>query len=421
MNILLWILSNGGVCLADAYIWYRFLNRTLHRRYSPIVTFWSIAIFNLLYGQANVTFRFAGTIIGNNLYYCFGYFLLCLLLFYGDIMKIAFFAVLLECGFSELSHLLLPLLDIPSPLAQALIPFLGLFFFGLLFELLGRRFQNLKYELPRSLAAYLIFVTLFVFTATTTITELSMMANEYYQLPFPIHIFYNLFAVCGTLVIALAAFTIDKQIAHRLSEQGMSLQLANLKEKEVYWGQLASFRHDIKNHLSCLKSLMQEGKQEEAFFYLDTLTNTVKQLDSSIFTGNAFADAILHEKYAVMTDKKISFTEEICLPEKCRLEPVELCCIFSNLLDNAIYACEQLPAGKRWIKARAFVRQSQLVIVIENSVVIDMPTNRTSKRDSTIKEGIGLSNVRSIIEKYGGVMELAIGHTFTFSAMVPLD
>lgn len=417
MNILFWIVFNGGACLANAYIWYRFLTHTLHRRYSLVVTFWAIALFNLFYGQANVIFHFAGTIIGNNFYYCIGYFLLCLMLFHGDPIKIAFFAVLLECGFSELSHLILPLLVIPSPLVQAFIPFLGLLLFGLLFELLGRKFQNLKYELPRTLAAYLLFVTLFVFTATTSITELSMMANEYYQLPFPSYIFYNLFAVCGTLVMALAAFTIDKQIAHRLSEQSMSLQLTNLKEKERYWSQLASFRHDIKNHLSCLNSLMQEGKQEEALVYLKTLTDTVRQLENSIFTGNAFADAILHEKYAVMADKKIPFTEEIHLPEKCRLEPVELCCIFSNLLDNAINACEDLPADRRWIKARAFVRQSQLVIVIENSIAIGGQPNSNSK----VKEGIGLTNVRSIIEKYGGVMELAIGRTFTFSAMVPLD
>lgn len=416
MNTMIKPLLDGLYLLLYIYIWFCFLTQMLPQRYKKSTTFFVFVLFALLYGQANMIFVIAGTPIGNALYHCIGYILLCSLLFREDLVKISFLVVLFYCGYEELFYLLIPLLQFE--LLYTILPFVWLLLFSLAVRWLGRKFQNLRYGLPRGLSAYLLVVTLFVYVTTVTITELSMMVNDYYTLPLPLGLFYNLFAVCGTFVMVFAVVTIDKQIARRLSQQGMEIQLAGFKEKEESWHRLTDFRHDIKNHMICLNNLLRNEKNDQAVIYLDKLTDMVTQMNKGISTGNEYSDAIINEKSGIMTSKNITFTEDICLPPECTLEPVELSCIFGNLLDNAIHACEQIPPSQRWIHANVFVRQSQLVIIIENS----MSGNENQQKGNTaLTEGIGLCNVRRVIEKHGGTMELSKDKIFSFCAMLPLD
>lgn len=418
MSEVLRTLLDGLHLLFYIYIWLQFLTKTLCRRYKKSTTFIVIILFFFLYGQVNVIFVIAGTSINTALYYCIGYILLCTILFRDDLIKIAFLVVLFYCGYQELFYPLIPLLYTQSEFMIAAVPFISLLLFSLLVKWIGKKFQNLQYELPRALSAYLLFVTLFVFISTAVITELSRMAKYYYTLPLPLSVFFHMFAVCGILVMVFAVFTIDKQIAQRLSEKGLAIQLAGLKEREESFRRLSEFRHDIKNHMICLENLLKNEKHDQALLYLSTLTDTVKQMDKGITTGNDFSDAIINEKAAIIEEKKITFREDISLPPECRIEPVELCCIFSNLLDNAIHACDKISYGDKWIHASAFVRQSQLVIVIENSMA-----ENDNKQGTTppLKEGTGLSNVRRVIEKNGGTMDISNDKIFSFSAMVPLD
>lgn len=97
------------------------------------------------------------------------------------------------------------------------------------------------------------------------------------------------------------------------------------------------------------------------------LTDTGKEFDSPVQTGNDYADALLHVKYAEAIAAKIKVSVDMAIPPEGFLEPVDLCCILSNAFDNAIAACGHLTEGERWITARSFIKQEQFVIAIKNS------------------------------------------------------
>lgn len=211
-------------------------------------------------------------------------------------------------------------------------------------------------------------------------------------------------------MIFFSIYFMDRQVTLRLAEQQYALQASHWKLREEEQRKLRGMRHDIKNHLSCLENLMRSGKTEQAFTYMGKLAGTIEDSEILVNTGNDFADALLNDKYQEALSKGIKMTVSAALPPHSTIDPVDLCCILGNALDNAIEA-----AGKTenpWIALRGFVQQGQLVLEIKNSVLQKEPLQR----------GIGLENVQTVVNRYGGILDfISSAEEFIFSVMLPAE
>jgi len=102
---------------------------------------------------------------------------------------------------------------------------------------------------------------------------------------------------------------------------------------------------------------------------------------------------------------------------------VDLCTILTNLLDNAIEACEKLPetsAKKLSVTIRRINRF--IMIQIANSCLEEPVMTKgnfvTSKADRR-HHGWGMKNIKSAVEKYYGTMEYEYsGNMYTVSVML---
>ncbi len=167
---------------------------------------------------------------------------------------------------------------------------------------------------------------------------------------------------------------------------------------------LRNFRHDYKNHLICIGTLIEREEYDEAKEYIgkiaDRKINSLKEFDS----GNAIADAILNDK-SEKADKigaKISFDGYIYK----NIAPTDLCIILSNAIDNAIEACEKIEGdAEKTISLDCSYTKGIQIVRIKNPVSEDVEISdnsvRTSKADKAI-HGIGLHNIRTTVKKYGG-------------------
>lgn len=63
------------------------------------------------------------------------------------------------------------------------------------------------------------------------------------------------------------------------------------------------------------------------------------------FCPNSVINAVLTSKQHLCEQQSISFRAEISVQDCSSINKIHLCSVFSNLLDNAIHACEDLPAG----------------------------------------------------------------------------
>ena len=173
--------------------------------------------------------------------------------------------------------------------------------------------------------------------------------------------------------------------------------------------ELRRFRHDAKNLLLVLRSIVSEGKIEQAVDYIDKMQDTVETIKVKAFdTGNFIADALLESKYKAAIHDNIVMTVEGNIPAD-RIEDVNLVILISNLVDNAIEAAKRVE-GERKVEIHSILKKNIWILSVKNPCVRDVVIREN--RIETTKEGkeshgFGLSNIERVAKKYGGNLKLS--------------
>ena len=177
-----------------------------------------------------------------------------------------------------------------------------------------------------------------------------------------------------------------------------------LGEKET---ELRKFRHDIKNHMMILDSMVAEGKNDEALEYMNNMGILMANTKPRFDTGNYIADAILDSKYSIASGKGISINFEGVISSE-NIENTDMVILLANILDNAIEACEKVDKEKE-IKIESIFNKGIWILTVENPVkdLVDITNDKidTTKSDKEL-HGYGLSNIKSVAKKYGGMVKL---------------
>lgn len=193
------------------------------------------------------------------------------------------------------------------------------------------------------------------------------------------------------------AFAISKKLS--LLEQQSRFQKQYAEEAKVHYDNTKSLRHDMKNHVLIIKGLLENRDFDKARTYLDEMDIVSTSLSFPFQTNNPVLDILLENKAALAKRKGIDISSTLRVPFPCSVADIDFCILFSNALDNAIRACEKLGEGeKKYIRVSSRRQEDFLLIEIENSF--------DGNRD--FKQGIGLSNIRQVTEKYGGAMDISM-------------
>ena len=181
------------------------------------------------------------------------------------------------------------------------------------------------------------------------------------------------------------------QAALQSLTQAAQTQKIYIAEAQARYEQTKSFRHDIKNHLSVLNGLLLGGKLEEGREYLKKLEAVSESLSFPYQTGNPVVDILLGEKLGLA--KEIAADVSLVLPKPCGIDDFDLCVLFANALDNAIAAC-RANDGAKAIHISGKQQGDFYMLTFENTCS-DKPVPPA---------GTGLSNIRTVAEKYHGAM-----------------
>ena len=167
-----------------------------------------------------------------------------------------------------------------------------------------------------------------------------------------------------------------------------------------------ALRHDMKNHILALQVLVQRKEIEEANHYLDSMKNFMTNPEEYVKTGNDTVDSLLNYKIQKANEVLNVVETKISIPEQLRLRSFDLNVILGNLLDNAIDASMQTEDKK--LKITIKLDKGILFLYICNSCQRIAGGRKdfleTTKEDK-VNHGIGLKNVRRIVEKYHGEIE----------------
>ena len=179
-------------------------------------------------------------------------------------------------------------------------------------------------------------------------------------------------------------------------------------------------RHDMNSHLIALKSFFDARDFEGGSRYIENLDDQFQQAALSVNTGNNALDAIISAKKSLAESKGIAFHTKMKIQENLPIAPEDCSIIFGNALDNAIEACECLPAdAEKWI---------ELVLQQDATTILGRITNtappkkadflETSKKDKS-NHGFGLKNMQKALDKYQAtVTRTHEGDRFVFSFFI---
>lgn len=195
----------------------------------------------------------------------------------------------------------------------------------------------------------------------------------------------------------------------------LNLQETQNKVKRLY--------HDMSNHMMCIKSMTSQ--KEDVNQYIDEVSKELNGIKEIYNTGNMILDIILNEKQVDCNENNINLFCDINFSKCNFIEMTDVCSIFSNILDNAIEACNKIKNDEKYIKIRGTFVKSYYVIRCENSKVnkIKIKNNRiiSSKKDKFI-HGIGLKSVKSSLKKYDGELEIEdFKDKFLVQIYIPID
>lgn len=195
-------------------------------------------------------------------------------------------------------------------------------------------------------------------------------------------------------------------------------QLAVYKMLKEQNSQSERLRHDMKNHIISLSSLYNSREWEKLGEYLKNMERYADWEASGEITGNKVIDALLYRKRKMAKENNIIWECDVQMPKWSHINEFDLCILFGNILDNALEACGRLRySDNKFINIHSKVVKKCFLLEVKNSA-----EDVSIQRKNYTGHGIGLLNVKDVVNKYNGVMNIEVlNNIFTISVLIPLE
>ena len=179
----------------------------------------------------------------------------------------------------------------------------------------------------------------------------------------------------------------------------------------------------MKNHLENISNL--DKNNEKSRQYIDELKDQLNNSNDVKSTGNAIVDIILNEKKKVCIREGIDFEINVNSKDLSFMKNADISNIFSNVLNNAIEACQKIENKEKYIKLEAYKIKRYYVIYCENSKMnkIKRAGSRliTEKKNDFV-HGIGIRSIETSAKVYDGDVVIDYDDDkFIIKILIPLN
>lgn len=222
-------------------------------------------------------------------------------------------------------------------------------------------------------------------------------------------------------------YFLRNDIKHNLEKQRFTMIYHNADELQKMYKRISDERirlgkenHEYKNTISVWSRLLKNKEYTK----LDDMITKVSETESfyaNVFnTGNDTINIILNDKFYEAASQKINFVVDINDLSCIEIPDEELVILLSNVLNNAIEACQNIDNAIVFLKIA--IRYNHLVLTVKNTFNGKIqPDLKTTKQDS-LRHGYGLLNVKSLVERHNGNCSISYDkNMFTIRIILPLE
>jgi len=166
---------------------------------------------------------------------------------------------------------------------------------------------------------------------------------------------------------------------------------------------------DMKNNMIYLQNLLKVNPEEAEKYLEKYIGDTTEKTEEFSKSGNLPVDAVLNYKNMIAKSKGINIILEQQIPIDLPYKDSDICIILGNLLDNAIEAVESSRNKEIRVYIMYFRHKFKIKVsnYYEGQLKKDGSGDYVTGKGDKINHGLGLKSVRTIVESYGGLMEIS--------------
>lgn len=215
------------------------------------------------------------------------------------------------------------------------------------------------------------------------------------------------------IVLILVLYTLFYQFVHTYiekqklehSNQILSIQGSQYQQLLRSVQENSRIRHDFRHQLVVISELLNQKNYSELESYVSSyIQNTKAEL--KIYSDSPALNAILSYYDSLCQDRNIKLNLSLKMPPHLSVSDQAMCVMLGNLLENAVYGCEDTEEPYIQLKIMQ-TSPNTLAVKVQNpytGTLKNVNGAYLSSRHSGF--GQGLESVRIIAEKYHGYMEV---------------
>lgn len=297
----------------------------------------------------------------------------------------------------------------------------------ILFYFAGKQFAKRIIEMM-SIKDCLKFLVVPVFTITAVSAMLTSVFDDEYGGEYTALLSVIVFGMVGMNVVMLILVRDIYERERRIHENEI-FRIQSKNRLEMYRAISENFdnqkrkTHEYKNQIACIESLLEKKQYSKLEEYVKKVYGSLNNGLDAINTNNIIVNAILNTKYQEADAKGIAFIFRVNDLSGLRVTDEDVVTILSNLLNNAIEACETCE-DRKVIKFK-FVKENDLIIIAAKNtfnydIVYENGEIKSTKTENEEEHGVGIKNILKIVEKYEGSYAIKDDNKeFYFSIIIP--
>ena len=289
-----------------------------------------------------------------------------------------------------------------------------------LFAYLLWQYRRWKEPVPIK-GQWVLLSTLFPAVSLVNLSVLFFSFQDRTDLPLGIFL-YTCLLMAANLAILYLLSVLERQSQRQkqmlLMTQQMDLLNQNFSALEKSYRAQRRASHEYQHQIDTVAELLDKDDHASALAYVRQLQNRRASSVFAVNCGNPILDAVLNQKYQLARENGIDLQVRVNDLSKVTLDPAAIVTILSNLLENAIEACQKLKS-ERLIEC-TLLAEEELYLSVRNTSAPVSPENMETTKEPKWAHGLGLPNVKSALSNLNATyaMEYADGW-FQFAAEIP--
>lgn len=238
---------------------------------------------------------------------------------------------------------------------------------------------------------------------------------------------FMMIMILFSLSIYIWLFNIINQSRKQAEETArLELVVENYRKTSENIAEIKKMRHEINHHLAAVRTYIKQNDLDSAEKYLNSVTEIMPSELPIEYTPHPLINSILaqYSEYAAAKNIKTDFSAAV--PEHINIDDIDICCLLTNILDNAFEACSRIKGKEVFINLSIHQKSEFLYIgctnTCETAALRYSSGKLISNKSNPSRHGNGLKLIEEITEKYNGLLNIETDcNKFTVQANICLS